>query len=112
MGEAPEDDKVIVADKQWHAQEQVDDIVIMVAVDVHQQEALLMSYRATREIHHEQMRHRILRAEKEGAYEEIDEVAAQVYDDTDDTASYMSVAPCRHDDEAGMSMGTTGSEDE
>ena len=44
MGEAPEDDKVIVADKQWHAQEQVDDIVIMVAVDVHQQEALLMSY--------------------------------------------------------------------
>ena len=60
MGAAREDDKGTMVDKQWHTEEQVDGTLIGVDVDVHEQEALLLSYCATREIYHEQMWHRIL----------------------------------------------------
>ena len=83
MGEAREDDKGTVVDKQWHTEEQVDGTLIRVDVDVHEQEALLLSYRLT-----------------------------QVYDGMDDAASSRSVVPRCHDDEVGTTVGATGSEDE
>ena len=83
---------------------------IMPDVDMGEQEALLDSYRAARDIRRDYWLYR--QADLKAAYKGIDEVADEVYgpDDGNEVAGGSVAAAWRNNDEAGMFAGAVDSE--
>ena len=63
--------------------------------DVDEQKALLLSYRTARDICHVRWQLRVLRAEKDALFADIDTAEEEFEDDTDNIANSTSTAPRR-----------------
>lgn len=92
-------------------EEQLAGTGIVADVDMDEQEALLLSYRAARDIPPRVMVHHVLQVEKEAIFAEIDK-AAEFYDGKDIVAAPAAAAPRRHDHEADTSADAASTEEE
>ena len=82
-------------------------------VDMGEQEALLVSYCAARDICRDYWLYRQYQADLKATYKGIDEVADEVYDkDEDDVTSSALAAPDCHDEGAVTSAGAADNEEE